>query len=260
MAEFKLICPGCRAEYALPPDAIPQGGREVECPACGHVWQAHPPAAGGRLDLGRFFSRRPDQDETPRPLPPARTRLSPDVLDMLKSEVDHERRLRDAEQQDDPRPGAEEIDWPATTVTLPPMPAALPPPSPAIAAPIIAAPTPAIPDAPRVQAPHGPDARDARDAREPERRQPDLRQPELRQQAETTVHRRATATPIRVMRQGRGFGAGMTLSLLAAAAVLAVYLLAPVAEARGWPLSGTLATARDGLDALRQWLATRVGG
>ena len=35
MAEFKLICPGCRAEYALPPDAIPQGGREVECPACG---------------------------------------------------------------------------------------------------------------------------------------------------------------------------------------------------------------------------------
>ena len=131
MAEFKLICPGCRAEYALPPDAIPQGGREVECPACGHVWQAHPPAAGGRLDLGRFFSRRPDQDETPRPLPPARARLSPDVLDMLKSEVDHERRLRDAEQQDDPRPGAEEIDWPATTVTLPPMPAALPPPPPA---------------------------------------------------------------------------------------------------------------------------------
>ncbi|MCO6362701.1 hypothetical protein [Paracoccus sp. 08] len=74
------------------------------------------------------------------------------------------------------------------------------------------------------------------------------------------MHRRATATPIRVMRQGRGFGAGMTMGLLAAAAVLAVYLLAPVAETRGWPLSGTLAAARDGLDALRLWLATRVGG
>ena len=49
------------------------------------------------------------------------------------------------------------------------------------------------------------------------------------------------------------------LALLLAAAVLAVYLLAPVAEARGWPLAGTLTAARDGLDGLRQWLAARVG-
>ncbi len=246
MAEFRLICPGCRAEYALPPDAIPQGGREVECPACGHVWQAHPPAAAGRLDLGSFSSKRPDDDQTPRPLPPARTRLSPDVLDMLKSEVDHERRLRDAEQQDDVRATAEEIDWPATTVTLSPpsdRPAALSPPQP-----VVAPPAPAAPDVPPQP-----------EMRKPELRQPELHQPELRQQAETAVHRRAAATPIRVMRHGPGFGAGMTLALLLAAAVLAVYLLAPVAEAGAWPLVGTLTAARDGLDALREWLAARVG-
>lgn len=256
MAEFKLICPGCRAEYAVPPDAIPQGGREVECPACGHVWQAHPPASAGRLDLGSFSRKRPDDDETPRPLPPARTRLSPDVLDMLKSEVDHERRLRDAEQMDDVRATADEVDWPATTVTLPPVPdrpVALPPPPPVIAPPAPAAPDVARQPEMRQPEPHQPELR------QPEPRQPELRQPELRQQAETAVHRRAAATPIRVMRHGRGFGAGMMLALLVAAAVLAVYLLAPVAEARGWPLAGTLTEARDGLDGLRQWLADRIG-
>ncbi|WP_042249882.1 hypothetical protein, partial [Paracoccus sp. PAMC 22219] len=51
----------------------------------------------------------------------------------------------------------------------------------------------------RQQEPHQPELR------QPELHQPELRQPELRQQAETAVHRGAAASPIRVMRHGRGF-------------------------------------------------------
>ena len=42
MAEIRLICPGCAAEYLLPEGTIPARGRQVECTACGQVWQATP--------------------------------------------------------------------------------------------------------------------------------------------------------------------------------------------------------------------------
>lgn len=93
MADFNLNCPACRMEYALPADAIPPEGRDVECSGCGHVWHARPPGPGGLLDLGRFRRKA----EAERPIPPARQRLSADVLDILQEEVAHERRLRDAD-------------------------------------------------------------------------------------------------------------------------------------------------------------------
>lgn len=147
MGEMTLVCPGCGMEYRLPEDAIPAGGREVECTACGHVWQAHPPSAKAPPMPLRPVSAGappsptvPSGDESAQPVPDddsvvgmptdragpdaALSRKLPDsVLDILRDEVEHERRLRAARRQtSDPADAARpdlESDWPATTVTLP---------------------------------------------------------------------------------------------------------------------------------------------
>lgn len=36
-----LSCPACPKTYDVPPSALPAGGREVECSACGTVWFEH---------------------------------------------------------------------------------------------------------------------------------------------------------------------------------------------------------------------------
>lgn len=249
MAEFKLICPGCGAEYALPPGAIPPTGREVECSDCGHVWQARPAAPEGRLDLGGFA--RSDAggtgEDAPRPLPPAARRLPADVLDILRDEVEHERRLRAAEQQAVVRPpvtppDGTEIDWPATTLTR----EAEPEPRPA--APTVIRHARNISDAPPAQA--------ARSETPPPAAAPTRRQdptpvaPEPAQPA-------PPAPAVRAPRRGR---VGFLLGLGLAGAVLAVYLATPLVQSQGGPLADLLGGWRADLDALRLWLAERIGG
>ncbi len=40
---MRLVCPNCDARYEVPDDAIPDGGRDVQCSACGHAWFQLPP-------------------------------------------------------------------------------------------------------------------------------------------------------------------------------------------------------------------------
>ncbi|MDQ7081417.1 MAG: zinc-ribbon domain-containing protein, partial [Paracoccaceae bacterium] len=35
---MRLVCPNCRAHYEVDDDAIPEGGRSVQCSACGETW------------------------------------------------------------------------------------------------------------------------------------------------------------------------------------------------------------------------------
>ena len=35
---MRLICPNCDAQYEVADDAIPPGGRDVQCSNCGHAW------------------------------------------------------------------------------------------------------------------------------------------------------------------------------------------------------------------------------
>lgn len=271
MAEINLICPGCGAEYALPPDALPPTGREVECSDCGHVWQARPPAPEGRLDLAGFGRPRGgaealrfDEDD-PRPappLPPASQRLSADVLDILRDEVEHERRLRAAEAPPPPAAAAADgIDWPATTVVLPdpggpaaptvirhPAPRATPEPrpDPSPAQPVIAVPPDRVPPEPGPTEP-GPQNAAASKAAHPAA-------------ARSPQGRSANGAPpaARPARRG-GFALGFVLALTVAAAVVAVYLLAPALAGREDALSRMLLSWRADLDALRLWLAQAVG-
>ncbi len=41
---MRLSCPNCDAQYELSDDAIPAGGRDVQCSNCGHAWFQMPPA------------------------------------------------------------------------------------------------------------------------------------------------------------------------------------------------------------------------
>ena len=42
---MRLTCPSCEAVYEVPEDAIPEGGRDVQCTNCGHGWfEGHPRA------------------------------------------------------------------------------------------------------------------------------------------------------------------------------------------------------------------------
>ncbi|PRY74799.1 putative Zn finger-like uncharacterized protein [Yoonia maritima] len=45
---MRLICPKCNAQYDIASDAIPEGGRDVQCSSCSHTWfqtEQTPPAA-----------------------------------------------------------------------------------------------------------------------------------------------------------------------------------------------------------------------
>lgn len=45
---MRLVCPNCGAQYEVPDDVIPQGGRDVQCSNCGHTWfQVHPEQDAG---------------------------------------------------------------------------------------------------------------------------------------------------------------------------------------------------------------------
>lgn len=237
MAEFKLICPGCSAEYALPRDAIPPAGREVECSSCGHVWQAYPPAPEHPMDLGSFLRPRGEvQDNVARQLPPASKRLSADVLDILHGEVEFERRQRGADQQAEVHPTTDDIDWPATTVVMA-----------------------AEKSSDGTERSSGPAViRHAPARSEPRHTPPSAQEhrPAKRESAPRRAPIQPLAQPVRADR--RGYRMGLALTLLAAAGVVAVYVLAPVLEMRGAPFSDQLMAWRAGLDELRIWLATTV--
>ncbi|TJZ92717.1 hypothetical protein FA743_07610 [Paracoccus gahaiensis] len=341
MAEIELICPGCGADYALPDGAIPPAGREVECSRCGHVWQATPPAPEGPLDLGRYTrvagvagprpaaqapvagrsaKREQDEDDRPAdiPLPPASKRLSPDLLDLLRGEVDREKRLREAEaggakgeevtageagigatgtgaradagpavppdipDQDDngishaAEPG-DEIDWPATTVTLPAgssrsmTPMAQPPvlltPAPE-PMPVSAPATVLLTPKPRPEPERA--AMPVRRAEPSPRPAPAIPRPGLSptalaanlradgsasDRAPQAARRPAPAAP---ERGPTAYRLGLGIAALLVAAVVAVYLLAPVVQPQDGAVAQTLTAWRSDLDLARLWLDAQL--
>ena len=250
MSEMRLICPGCEAEYRLPPDAIPASGREVECSACGHVWMARrADAAPARLDLGDFAAA----DPAPGPaLPPPSSRLPADVLDILRQEVEHERRLREGD-------GAEtlpairtvlpedEADWPATTVTdadqRPPAPAG---PAPEGPAPVDRPARRADPQPQRAESPRLITRPLAVPPAEPA-------SAETARPAPQVIRHDVPPAPRKQGRSG-AYRAGFGLSLMVAASCVALYLLAPGLAASDNPFGERLMELRQEVDRGRLWL------
>ena len=58
---MRLICPNCDAQYDVADDAIPPGGRDVQCSSCAHTWyQTEKPVGSARS--GSMVLSRPLPD------------------------------------------------------------------------------------------------------------------------------------------------------------------------------------------------------
>ncbi|MTE01006.1 hypothetical protein GIY56_11940 [Paracoccus sp. YIM 132242] len=243
MAEIRLICPGCAAEYRLPDTAIPPEGREVECSACGHVWHAAAPSA--RLPPAGGLPRIPAPGEAP---PQLSRRLPDTVLDILRDEVEHERRARAAESEGEapslparsaaPHRPAADPEWPATTITrhVDPRPVEGAPPSPpSRPAPARPQPAPAYPMR----------AEPAEPLPQAESPLPDRVPP-------------APEPPAPASRPARaGYAAGFGLAAMLTVACVALYLLAPALSDQGSLGEGVM-QIRGQVDEARLWLQDRA--
>ncbi|WP_417719265.1 zinc-ribbon domain-containing protein [Salipiger sp.] len=81
---MRLICPNCGAQYEVPTEVIPSGGRDVQCSSCGHTWyQAHPdddPELAEEQGLGEDetgLGFDPEPEPAPEVVPHRRTRAAP---------------------------------------------------------------------------------------------------------------------------------------------------------------------------------------
>ena len=72
---MRLICPKCEAQYNVADDAIPKGGRDVQCSTCGHTWF--------QTEMSRVLSR-PVSRLLTHPAPEAEE-ASPAKREMAKS-------------------------------------------------------------------------------------------------------------------------------------------------------------------------------
>lgn len=88
---MRIVCPNCGAQYDIADDAIPEGGRDVQCSSCAHTWfQTEKPAAVGRKRSELLLN-------TPAVDPPPRKPLDAAVSDILRQEAAHESKAREAE-------------------------------------------------------------------------------------------------------------------------------------------------------------------
>lgn len=118
---MRLVCPNCDAQYDVPDDVIPDGGRDVQCSSCGHTWfeagplsdlgartvmrpapsSKHDPDSIANADTGVTHSVLPQispiETETEDTPTPKRPKLDPNVADILREEAAYESRLREQE-------------------------------------------------------------------------------------------------------------------------------------------------------------------
>ena len=104
---MRLICPNCDAQYEVPTDVIPLGGRDVQCSNCGHTWfQSHPddpevpePEEATLPDETPNWDPEPEPEYEEdiveeQPAAPMRRELDPSVKDVLREEAELESRRR----------------------------------------------------------------------------------------------------------------------------------------------------------------------
>jgi predicted Zn finger-like uncharacterized protein len=80
---MRLVCPNCDAEYEVDASAIPEGGRDVQCSACGHAWfQLPPDVIAAKEDEAALYDPQPAAAVIPpaavTAVEPARTAMPPE--------------------------------------------------------------------------------------------------------------------------------------------------------------------------------------
>ena len=90
---MRLVCPNCDAQYEVPDQVIPEGGRDVQCSDCGNTWFFRPGGATG--DVPDEGSQAPDTATAAAP----RSTVTDEVAEILRSEAEHEAKARAREAQ-----------------------------------------------------------------------------------------------------------------------------------------------------------------
>ena len=76
---MRILCPGCGAEYAIPDNAIPAAGREVQCAACAHAWYQLPAFHPAESLAPAAVAAEPAPQRAPAAIPPTASAPLPDA-------------------------------------------------------------------------------------------------------------------------------------------------------------------------------------
>ncbi len=102
---MRIICPNCEAHYEIEAEAIPPGGRDVQCSACGHNWFQSPEQAGSGLppqdydDLPEDIAATEEADAPELDEAEPRPSLDPALRAFLREEAEREAAARRDEAQ-----------------------------------------------------------------------------------------------------------------------------------------------------------------
>ena len=85
---MRLTCPNCNAQYEVADNVIPKDGRDVQCSACGHTWFQYPLGATLRMRAEELDDGddAPATDGAGRPAP----QIDRGVLNVLREEAERE--------------------------------------------------------------------------------------------------------------------------------------------------------------------------
>lgn len=101
---MRLICPKCNAQYDIANDAIPEGGRDVQCSSCSHTWFQTEKTVAPASAVASAESQ--DDNATERKASPElaitkRKPLDSSIADILRQEAAREQAAANAAPQDD---------------------------------------------------------------------------------------------------------------------------------------------------------------
>jgi predicted Zn finger-like uncharacterized protein len=274
---MRLICPSCGAQYEVDDAVIPEGGRDVQCSACGHAWfEAKPLARAEPASAGALTPEPEDQPEVgspaatpvaeaepepvaeaasePSPAAPVAAAVAPPetetrrrtldeaVLNVLREEAEREERARLAEglSAAGTQPDLGLVRAPEAPVSAPPR---------------------AEPEPERVVHLDTDPAHDEADGRGSRRGLlPDIE--EINSTLAATNRRSGEddlpPTDEMVRERRSGFRRGFSVALVAMVLLLGLYVLAPSIAARVPATEPALAAYVARVDALRLWLDARM--
>ncbi len=105
---MRLTCPNCGAQYEVPDDIIPTGGRDVQCSNCGNTWfqvhadmQAEEPVEDAVADVVAAASDDAAQDEARAPEEEVFEEVEPPELS-IEAEPEDDQDFFDDEDEENP--------------------------------------------------------------------------------------------------------------------------------------------------------------